>query len=136
MTSRRAEDAQEEALGPAWITGSMHRRSARSFLQFLLMDRLPLPPYIYNLRFLCRMGAIHAAVQREFCRRSSGHGNGCQAIEIAGAPLGHLVQMRIENYWIPNQFAAGVRSCHPVGFAIFSNRSLRENNALPQFRCY
>jgi hypothetical protein len=67
MTGRRAYGcAKGSSLGQHWITGSMHRRSARSFLQFQFMDRLLPQPGIYNLRFLYRMGAIHAAVQGEF----------------------------------------------------------------------
>ena len=71
-----------------------------------------------------------------FAARPSGHGNGCQAIEIAGAPLNRLVLMRIENSGIPKDLPGSIRKFDLADFAIFNGRSSRENNALPQFRCY
>ncbi|WFU15372.1 hypothetical protein [Bradyrhizobium sp. CB3481] len=100
------------------------------------MDRLLLQPDIYNLRFLYRMEAIHAAFQREFRSTSNGHGNGCQAIEIAGALSAKLLQMRIENIGYQTDLATAIRTCDLADFAIFNRRPSRGNNAPPQFRCY
>lgn len=92
-TGRGSGQRRRKLFGPVWITGSMHRRSARSFLQFLFLDRLLLQPDVYNLRLLYRMGAIHAAVQGDVPRGRAAKERAAKLLKSLERP-DRLVRMR------------------------------------------